>query len=496
MLAQKLILSYSTRIFVHILQMLVGVIVARIAGPNIIGAVAFGLSYVSIFSFIADLGLSTAHIKKITEGESEGDCISTFKYLKFTLIILYSLVVFSIWFIQRIILKYEFESPKYDLIILISLFTVILSEFYKIPQTTFFARVEQAKSDLPEIVNNILHQAFRLIVALLNFKAIALAISRLIASILVLPFYLFLFRKYPRGKFNKKLAKEYFSISIPMFFIILTNSIISFSDKIILQFFSNSAEVGYYVAAFNFTNFITLIQNSVGTIFFPTLSRLINEKNFNGVNNIIKKYEQFNFIFILPQIIILSVCSDLIITLILGNQYKSSIPLLSIIIFAVFIPLINLPYGNILLAMNLFKLSANIFFTNMIFFVIIATLLVFPSLFNLKGLGIAIAILMSNILMGFLFIYFTHSKNKEIKILPSINIFIFGIFIFVIFYIIYKSFLLQNWLKILSIPIFYLIFYSGILLLKMTNKDTIIYFLKEIINIKKLKVYIKKEINS
>ena len=69
MLAQKLILSYSSKIVVQFFSIAASIVVARIAGPTVLGTVAFGLAYVSMFSFIADLGIGTAHIKLVSEGE-------------------------------------------------------------------------------------------------------------------------------------------------------------------------------------------------------------------------------------------------------------------------------------------------------------------------------------------------------------------------------------------------------------------------------------------
>ena len=73
MLAQKLILSYSSKIVVQIIQIIASIVVARIAGPTVLGTVTFGLSYVTIFTFIADLGFGTAYIKSLFNDGQQGD---------------------------------------------------------------------------------------------------------------------------------------------------------------------------------------------------------------------------------------------------------------------------------------------------------------------------------------------------------------------------------------------------------------------------------------
>ena len=82
MLAQKLILSYSSKIVIQFIQIVASIVVARIAGPTVLGTVAFGLAFVSIFAFIADLGIGSAHMKLVSEGQDVGSCISTYSFLK------------------------------------------------------------------------------------------------------------------------------------------------------------------------------------------------------------------------------------------------------------------------------------------------------------------------------------------------------------------------------------------------------------------------------
>ena len=86
MLAQKLILSYSTKIVIQFIQIAVTIVVARVAGPTVLGTVAFGWAFVSLFHFIADLGIGTAHIKLLSEGKDQASCIGTFARIKLFLI--------------------------------------------------------------------------------------------------------------------------------------------------------------------------------------------------------------------------------------------------------------------------------------------------------------------------------------------------------------------------------------------------------------------------
>ena len=121
MIAQKLILSYSSRTAVQIIQIIASIIVARIAGPGVLGTVAFGLAYVNMFTFVADLGFGTAHIKKLSEGKDEAKCIGTFSRIKIVLVVLYVLFVVCFFIIQRYIFHASFESKDHIVVIFIML---------------------------------------------------------------------------------------------------------------------------------------------------------------------------------------------------------------------------------------------------------------------------------------------------------------------------------------------------------------------------------------
>jgi O-antigen/teichoic acid export membrane protein len=148
MLAQKLVLSYYSKIASQMIQIAVSIVVARVAGPTVLGTVAFGLAFANMFKFLADLGIGTAHIKLISGGRDEAACIGTFARMKLFLIGVFFMVVLSIFLIQKHILHHNFESIIHERVILISLISLTIQFIFFIPRTTFAAKTEQAKQDL------------------------------------------------------------------------------------------------------------------------------------------------------------------------------------------------------------------------------------------------------------------------------------------------------------------------------------------------------------
>lgn len=494
MLAQKLALSYSSKIAIQAVQMIAMFIVARIVGPTVLGTLAFGLAFVSMFLFIADLGLGSAHIKFISEGQDESKCIGTFAVLKSVLILAFSLTVLGYYLIQKYVLQIAFESKEHEYVILIYLLITTINQFFTIPSTTFAAKTEQAKQDIPNFIQISLYQVLRIVFAFLGFTAIGLAFSNLVSVVLVIPLYLYLFKGYKIGKFDKELALKYLKLSFPLIAIGVVQTIIYSTDRVILQYLTNSEEVGYYSAGFSIGQFIRLIEASVGMLFFPMFSALIAKGEFFTINNRINKYERFNIIFILPLVALVSICSDLVVKLALGHKYLETIPVLGFINVSMYISVVTLPYMNLISGKGLFKQSAFIYILSLAVYGGFAYVLVSPDLFNLKGVGIASSLIAVNVFLGILFAVYSKRKMPEVKMFQSKVLLIYGIALSFIFLFVYLY--MDTMLSHILVATGYLLVYFGIgFLAKMFKKEDV-SMVFELLNSKKLLGYINSEMKN
>jgi len=493
MLTQKLVLSYSTKIALQFIQMVASFIVARIVGPGVMGTIAYGLAYVSMFLFISDLGLGSAHIKLISEGQDEAKCIATFARLKIFTTSLYMLVVLSVYLSQKYLFHYQFESKSQEIVILIYLLITIISQILIIATTTWAGKTEQAKQDIPNFLQTLLYQILRVIVAILGYKAVAIVSSNLIAVIVTIPLYLFLFKNYKIGKYDKELAKKYFLISLPVIILIIAQTVIYSADKVILQSQTNTTELGYYSASYTLGSFIRTIEGSVGTLFFPLFSSLISQSNTEKLNKTLEKFERFSMSFILPCGLYLSIFSDLVISLSYGNKFMNSIPIFSIVVITMIISLLILPYGNIIFGKGLFKLTAIIWLVALSVFLICAYVFVSPSLLNLKGVGMAYSILITTILLSFLFIYFAKKHEKKLIILQGKFILIFGIVFSVLFSLLYTGFSFNLMGKFIMSVLYFAGFWGISYFTGIVKKEDWLMIL-ELTNVSKMKGYINKEI--
>ena len=494
MLAQKLILSFSSRIFVQLIQIIASIIVARIAGPGVLGTISFGLAYVTMFSFIADLGFGTAHVKKLSEGIDEAKCIGTFARIKIGLIIFYVFFVVCFFFVQKYIFHTSFESKAHIIVIFVLLATMTLSQLLLIPKSTFAAYTQQAKTDLPNLVQTLFYQFLRIIIVFLGFRAIALAFGNLISTILILPVFIYLFKDYKIGSYDKKLAKEYLKIALPIMLISVTSKLYSTIDKVLLQFLTNSEQVGYYTAGFRVGGFVLLIANSISGLFFPIFSKAASKKDFLSIKRHIEKFERLSFIYIMPFVILFTLFASDIVIILLGNEYASSIPIMMAINIAMFLRVIITPYSSVIVGLGYFNKGLKIGIWHFLFYILILFALINPSLLNMAGFGAAIAILVSNLFM--LILYRIYAK-KYMPILTNKTALIYtlyGIINFSLFFVILnETIIFQSYYKILFAVFYILITYFSMFLLKLVTKEDWKY-LKTLIDYRKMGKYIKGEI--
>ena len=493
MLKQKFILSYGTKMFMQFVTIAASIVVARVAGPTVMGTIAYALAYVKMIGFISDLGLGTAHIKLISDGRDEGSCNTTFAVLKAVVSVLFIIFFFMMFLIQKYYSQDGFESEVHEYVIYILLAMLMIQNFLSIPITTFAAKIEQAKQDIPYLIRGILFQLSRIAIVLLGGKAISLALGNLAASIIIVPVYLYLFKNYPFSKFDKSLAKEYIKIAAPILLLGAATTLTNTIDKVLLQFFTDSEQVGYYTAGFRIGGFILLISRSMSMLFFPMFSRAVARRDFDFIKDKIVKFERFSFLFIMPFVILIALFSEDIIVILLGKQYMPSVNIMAVVTLALFITVFNTPYGNLLNGFGRFKLTAKISIINLFIYVGVILFFLSEHALNVGPIGVAWSLLITNVLLGVAYRYFAVKDVDILDNMLAVKFIIYGVLNFLLSYYLFTNYFNENiWIRFSFVPIFMAYTYLGFHLLKWMNKEDWISVIN-LFDFKAMKNYVSGE---
>lgn len=389
MLKQKFIFQYGTNIGLKIFGMLAGIIVARIAGPQVIGTLSYGLAYVSLFSIITGI-FGAPHVKLVSEGRPLGKCMGTYAGLQFSAIGLFVVATVIWFFFQKYYLKHTFESRTVEIVVFIMIFKKALDRVMIFSEDAFLAKLQQVKSNLPKIILDLIYHPGRILIVWLGFRAVALASWELLVSVMVLPVIYKLLKGLDWERFDKKLAMEYVKYAIPILLYMIFGIISSQGDKIILEHYSNTTELGYYTAAYTFGGFVLLLGYTVGQIFFPLFSSYMAANDWDKLLLTISKYHKFIVIFLLPFLCAGALISGPLITLVLSAKYSQSIVPFSILLFSSFFLIWFMPYSNIITGKGRFYLYAFIQFLKLIVFIFSIFFLINPDYLGLGAKGLAL----------------------------------------------------------------------------------------------------------
>lgn len=494
MLKQKFLVQFGSNISLRILGLVSGIFVARIAGPEVIGTIAFATAYVGIFAFIIGV-LGTGNIKLISEGEDIGDSMATYTKLQLISISIFIISVLGWFFIQKYMLNNNFENREQEQVIIITLFTVVITKLVQFNTSTFTGQLKQVKANLPNIVRGILFQLGKIVVVILGFRAVGIASWNLITAIIVLPISIKLFRSLSYGKFNKVLAKKHFKIAAPILLIVALNSFIAYSDRLILQYYTNSTELGYFAVAFSLGGMILILGNTMGIVFFPLFSKMIKENDWESINQKIKKFEIFIANFIFPFICLLALIAEPLLITLLGEKYEPSVIPFGFLLFASYATIVGMPYGNVLSGMGKFYLNFWLKLAKFVFYIIVVIILISPSFLGLGAVGLAINLLLANIFHNTL-IFLASKKIGNISFnLGNILRYIIILVITMISYY-YKSNLkdLSQYWWLFFIPVYSIGVYGVLFLTNLLTRSQVVELLG-LINPKITYKYIKKEIN-
>lgn len=495
MLKQKFVLDFGSKFLLYFINAVVGLVVARIVGPEVIGTVAFGISYVSVFFFVFGL-FGTSHIKSISEGKNKEDCIRVYSIMTLVTFCVFFILVFGNFFIQKYYFGKDYTRTE-EIVIIISALIVGVQGLYKIPEISFIAKLKQAKVNIPKVVRGLVFNSGRLLVVFFGYKAIALASVNLFTALLLIPVYFKLMGKdFFTGKWDWNIFKRYVRIGVPILLVTSSLAITNHYSKVMLTDFASIKELGYFSGGSSIASMLIMLGGTAGTLFFPLFSKAFSENKLNYISEKIRTFEHFLFLFILPVIATLAIFSSTIIPLLLGDKYLPSVPIFSVLVTISFFTIWVLPYYNLINGINKFNFNATVNVVLTILFFVALYFVLHKDYLNYGGLGLALCLLGLNVVKLIILTFYAKVNLKSSYNFRLFKMIFFYATLLVISYFLYTKFIegLSMWLRVLFAVIFLFSIYLTSYVFKVLTKTDLV-FLMETLNLKSLISYTKEELN-
>jgi len=377
---------------------------------DIIGELGAIISLSLIYSFIADLGFSIAHMRIYNDYEdldSKYRCNGALLVIKLIQISLYIIISIVVFYLSDKMRLY----PEESMIIILSNILMLISGVFFTP--IFLSQQKIIKNIFTLVISVIVKFLWIIYVRTLNIQNIInLSLSYLVGSIALFTLSFFLNRSIKILKPDYELLKKYLLFSLPFFFSSLAWMISQYLPTLVVDTWYNSKEVAVFITAQQLFLFFSNIPNMISDVLLPALSKERNLDNSTSASRIIYVNQKYFLIIYILIVILSSNFAENIILEILGESYAGVGNILSILLLS-----------NVL-GMNLFAIRSDLQVKNHVYFteslsIIYLIWLIFwlylftsPDVLGLGAMGAGISITISQFIYWGIFAFFAVRKYR------------------------------------------------------------------------------------
>ncbi len=314
----------------------IGVYVAKYLGPEQYGIMSYVISYVTLFSILANFGLDNIEVRELSKNNIDKNIILGTAY---TIRICLSLFTILLIFISLLI--FEADSFTFWMIMVYSL-TLIFSSF-NVVRNYFTSIIFNEYVIKTEIFRTLIGAGIK-IYLLMNHYSLSWFISASVLEFLLIAGgYIFSYRQKVESitnwKFNLKVSQILIKESFPLLLSGTAVIIYTKIDQIMIRNMIDNEALGNFSIASKFNELTIFIPAVIAQTVTPILVQS-HQKN-------IIEYEQKKQMFLgimfwssFLMALTISLASNSIITLLFGNKYHEAIPVLQILAWqAVFVAL-------------------------------------------------------------------------------------------------------------------------------------------------------------
>lgn len=343
----------SAQVFEKIVRIFVGLVVIKslsfYLGPENYGVLNFIESYYLILYGLAMFGLDiviTKNLVKLKEKQGIHDLISNSIFLLFIL----SLIFYSL----NILILNNFIDFRFENLILLISLLLFLNPFLVIEY--FLTSKNQLRYiSFVRLIAYLLSSSLKLTAIYYKVELEIFIIIMMIENIMVFIGYIYLMRnkiklfKY-KLNINLNILLRIFKESLPIFLYGMGAILYSRIDIFMIQRYLTETDLGNYTASFKLIAFLMFLPGILSTSFFP---KIVAESDYSLDSVYIKKMYRYTFSFSIFLLIFCLISGPIMINLLFGEKFESSLLIYNILIFIIVISSISAVYTKVIYSVNL-----------------------------------------------------------------------------------------------------------------------------------------------
>lgn len=363
------------------------------------GIFAFDIGFVGLFTFVNDLGYSTATLRNISSGEDLGESNATLLAIKLVLGGIFIAITVGSLLIWTLVLKRGFEYQAEFWVALELIPYYFFSSMIGFTGTYYTAKMSSARMSIPAMVEAILRNSTIIILAVLAFSRI-LPIGEG-EMVYILPaiysctygvyfaISVFLGRPWVISRPSRTLFRKLTKVALPLALSASIGVINANIDKVLIQFFWEAGATGAYYLNQRLIQVILNFSVAISVFFIPLMAKYAKKRDDQALGKSIEDYERFITLFMLPFIVITIFLSKYILNLFNGyySEYSLLLPILSI--NALFYVSMQ-PFYAAIIALGKTKVIGEITITSLLLNIGLNLILVPSSIFGFTGLSLGV----------------------------------------------------------------------------------------------------------
>ncbi|MCF8019090.1 MAG: lipopolysaccharide biosynthesis protein [Vallitaleaceae bacterium] len=338
-LTSGILITFISKYSNVLIQLIMGIILARLLSPSEFGVVAIITIFTNFFYLLTSAGINTAVIQtKDLDDESNS--------IIFNYTIIIGLILGLGFYYSSFLIAKFYENLVYidfGKILIISIFFYSIS---CVPLAIIAKRRDFKKIAFIEISSNLISGIIGVILAYAGFSVYALIAKITIKAIVqfLMSFYYSKINIIPKINFEP-LQKIYVYAGYDFAFKFL-NYFTRNSDNLLIGKFLGPVSLGYYDKSYRFMLYpIQMLTHVITPVLHPILSDYQNDKRI--IYTTYSKVVGILAIMGVPISIILFFSSNEVIIVLFGNQWVKSVPVFQILSLSIWIQMILSSSGSI-----------------------------------------------------------------------------------------------------------------------------------------------------
>lgn len=403
--------------------------IATYLGPEVLGTYGYVLALMGLVTFASDIGLSAAHRNVLKSEKEIGQANASFIVVKLVflgIMAILGLTLIELWKLGLI--NGEMEINSYTLMAMyVILIYYIISGLSSIPTTTFIARNEIAKSQVPGLIEHLIRVSLIVYVAISisgSYPGVVLLLAYITmgASLIALAMYSILFLSCPIKRPTWDFIKKYLGLSSPILVVSIVGSMNLYLDKVLIGYFWGPYETGLYFGVQRMSVFVMTFSFSIGLMIIPPITAYFRSPKDTDteIRRIVNFAERYTSLVVLPIVVFYIVFGRDIIRVFLSDSFLPAYRTMTILVLSGLVVAYTQPFRALVAGTNLKlvnRISAASLFTGVIlYFILIPISFGGVAMKGEGGVGAATATLIASLLP---LIAFRGIAWKENRIVPD-----------------------------------------------------------------------------